>query len=557
MTSVCRNLPFPRMVYRRLSHIFLFGALVFSGYSFFSLYNDPIEVPHEIQNDAIRMNDASAEESLEVSKSIPEFESVFGKTFELATKENSEAAEEVEAREESAETLTPGRLVPTRASMSTLRRPTPRAATTIRPCPNFVIPRKVRIVNGVWQLFNTSSCPDCSFNLLSAYLDDRPGVGQFPMVRVLMTSDILNPRPFDCLLWYKNTKVPVRAPGRMMHMWMDEWGNFYKLHEPYILSCPIRTNEDANKTVSYPYYVSLIDDNCDQPVTILPIVQDRPKRRFGFAVCAKALFFPHKDISIRLVEWFEALFLLGAHKIFIYEHKVHPNISKVLKYYSERGTVTVTPFAFPTEEGWASIDVSELSDPLIQQKRKFEIIPFNDCLYRTIFSHEYIAVLDTDEIIMPTTDNNWRAMLRRLTKRTHFNGFRFRNAYFMDDMLVRGDDSDLDAIPDYMHMLKHVYRAENFSEPGHYVKSITPTRTALVVHNHFPVKCLTENLFCESQEVNPCIGRLQHYRKGCTLDVEDCHFYIARRVKDTRLWMYKDALLSNVENVLRRLGHEI
>lgn len=53
----------------------------------------------------------------------------------------------------------------------------------------------------------------------------------------------------------------------------------------------------------------------------------------------KGLDFLHEDLSVRLVEWIELLNLLGADKVFFYELQVHPNISKVLKYYEQEGKV--------------------------------------------------------------------------------------------------------------------------------------------------------------------------------------------------------------------------
>ena len=102
-------------------------------------------------------------------------------------------------------------------------------------------------------------------------------------------------------------------------------------------------------------------------------------------------------------------------------------------------------------------------------------------------------------------------------------------------------------------MLKHVYRARNISEPGILVESITPTDDALVVHNHFPIICLTRTLVCNTEEVDLSIGGMHHYRKGCTHDISNCDAYFAHKVRDTSPWEYKKALLRNTAEFLRTL----
>lgn len=79
----------------------------------------------------------------------------------------------------------------------------------------------------------------------------------------------------------------------------------------------------------------------------LRVLYDRPKEKKGFAVCVKGLDFLHEDLSVRLIEWIELLGLLGADKIFFYELAVHPNITKVLRYYQSTGQIDVTPLTLP------------------------------------------------------------------------------------------------------------------------------------------------------------------------------------------------------------------
>jgi len=36
-----------------------------------------------------------------------------------------------------------------------------------------------------------------------------------------------------------------------------------------------------------------------------------------------------------------------------------------------------------------------------QQKRRNELLPYNDCLYRHVTSHTFILIVDIDELVVP------------------------------------------------------------------------------------------------------------------------------------------------------------
>ena len=54
---------------------------------------------------------------------------------------------------------------------------------------------------------------------------------------------------------------------------------------------------------------------------------------------------------------------------------------------------------------------------------------------RSTHDYEYVAVLDTDEIILPTRDTNWPDMLKRLEKwksiRPGSAGIMFQHVYYL------------------------------------------------------------------------------------------------------------------------------
>jgi Glycosyltransferase family 92 len=92
-----------------------------------------------------------------------------------------------------------------------------------------------------------------------------------------------------------------------------------------------------------PVAVSVVENMCDTATNNLKVIYNKleAETKNPFAVCVKGLDFPDEDISVRMIEWLEVLASLGANKIFLYELEVHPNVTKVLKYYEKRGLVSI------------------------------------------------------------------------------------------------------------------------------------------------------------------------------------------------------------------------
>jgi hypothetical protein len=99
-----------------------------------------------------------------------------------------------------------------------------------------------------------------------------------------------------------------------------------------------------------PLAVSVVENRCDDATNLLKVIYSAANevKKNRFAVCVKGMYFPHEDLSARMIEWVELLTILGAEKIFLYEFHVHPNVTKVLQYYVEEGKVDLTPLTLPS-----------------------------------------------------------------------------------------------------------------------------------------------------------------------------------------------------------------
>lgn len=420
-------------------------------------------------------------------------------------------------------------------------------------CAKFPSIFELEFNNVYWQTLQTTNG---SFQLYGAYYDVRRFSKIGPTVRILGMINRIEPTvKTHCQFWFESQKEPIFVKTlEYKYVWYRKWGNYKQgIYQPYLIACQIPRR--FHKEV--PASVSLVENACDIATNNLRVIYDRPEKKKDFAVCVKGLDFLHEDLSVRLVEWIELLGILGADKIFFYELQVHPNISKVLRYYERQGRVSVTPLTLPGGQpnvpGFQHLYLVRK----VNHKRQNELIPYNDCLYKNLYTYKYIALLDVDEVIMPINTASWKELMdiverKSLEIRNETRAsYNVRNVYFLDDLIH--NHGWFKNIPKYMHMLQHVYRSKNFTKPNQYVKCFHNPERALTLHNHFPLACLASG--CTSYSIDTADAQLQHYRADCVKTLKKtCVEYRKNSVIDTTIWKYKDKLIRRATETLRNLG---
>lgn len=92
---------------------------------------------------------------------------------------------------------------------------------------------------------------------------------------------------------------------------------------------------------------------------------------------------------LQLIEFIELHKILGATHVTLYNDTVGTEAGCSLKHYVNKGVVTLLP--------WHHLDM--ISQREIRTEGLFAAL--NDCLYRSMYSFEYVALLDLDEFIIP------------------------------------------------------------------------------------------------------------------------------------------------------------
>ncbi|OQR72565.1 hypothetical protein BIW11_03750 [Tropilaelaps mercedesae] len=350
--------------------------------------------------------------------------------------------------------------------------------------------------------------PGLELQIYSAHLDDRLVVDgktqNFIRAIGLFRKSATQVRLY-CLASYPSGEQST-VKATLDRVWFDKWdnGSPKDLLTPYIVSCHIGVG-----LREHPSSVSIVSDPCACPSNNLRLRRLQPLPRKDFMVCVKGLFFT-KDNSRELMQWIEMLFLLGAKHIHMYNYRLHKNTRKMLKFYQRYRELTLQKLSLPPQVYPQGIGFLEnFLFNKTWEKRRLELVPYNDCYYRYKDKFDYIALLDVDELIIPRDPDviSWPGLMEKVREVEanavdKYASFAFSNGYFFRD---KGTPMDV---------LEQTQRSANLSRPGYAVKSFFTADGSLAVFNHYTMLPLRPGVR-KCAIVGSDIGLVHHYRDSC------------------------------------------
>ncbi|KAL8624961.1 hypothetical protein ACOMHN_039848 [Nucella lapillus] len=223
----------------------------------------------------------------------------------------------------------------------------------------------------------------------------------------------------------------------------------------YIFSCPVPQALERAPTMPYNLSVSLPDDGHShspvpvpvQPVTPPSLLKEQGSEnvyhqfKYTYSLCVSPLF--GKVSGRRLVEFLELTRLLGVQQVFLYDFSVSAVIRRLLRFYQEKGWVTVLPWRLPT--------------PFTEKKIWYhgQLITNNDCLYRTMALSAYTAFHDIDEVIVPRGKGlrTWADIIPVVLPNDTC-GFSFHSSFFNPNPPEASADDDLMTVSRFFRTIK-------------------------------------------------------------------------------------------------------
>ncbi|GFR01611.1 glycosyltransferase family 92 protein [Trichonephila clavata] len=383
--------------------------------------------------------------------------------------------------------------------------------------------------------------------IYSAYKDNRKLDNK--CIRITALSEGTFSKRVFCKIWFRNHEPSV-VEAKVDELWISVWdyANPNEYFRPLLLSCPFAKRFK-------PIAVSLISKPCQKSNNVFWFNSTKSSgKRKNFVVCLKPLNF-QINFSLKLLEWLELQFILGADRIAIYKYHLHPRTFEVLKSYEKSKLVTIIDHSLPGNNSMKFDKLENLSSRDIWQKRRHEMLVYNDCFYRHIDSYKYVINLDLDEAIIPLKHNSWMELLNYVRNKTSrifpSASISVPNVYFFDGF---GDKSN-SPVPKYFHMLRHLWRSANFTPPGFAQKSFFPTQYALTVSNHYALRSLYSGMRTNTV-INKNLAQMHHYRASCPPKMKkECEEnYMKFRAKDTTLLRFKERLIEKVSSKIKELN---
>ncbi|CAL4156551.1 unnamed protein product [Meganyctiphanes norvegica] len=377
--------------------------------------------------------------------------------------------------------------------------------------------------------------------LYSAHYDDRPltGNSEHAMVRILgfINKPEVKVR-YYCQLWFKDTSdhalVYMTSIERLDKELIGEDDIASYSLIPYMFSCPV----PKKYKLMVPDSVSILEKPCQNLTNNIQIESAEASTKDNFCVCKLGLEvsdFP--DIFDRFIEWMNMLEILGVEKVLLYEEDIDSTIYPMLYYYINTGFLELIEFKLPDNTGKSSKAVH------------VNYLTYNDCLYKNIYSYNYITTLGLNEIIIPKRSlTTWKEVLNlvkadfRLSKNSVPSSFIFSNAYFTDTMKSKHETND--KIPSYLIMQQNAYRSTRFSPEQAYIGSIHDTSRAEVLGMQRIAKCIDTN--CYNGYVVPREGLMHRYQKDMSKCVGEtansCAVYEMNTTLDTSIHKYLEGV---------------
>ncbi|KAG0715300.1 hypothetical protein GWK47_012269 [Chionoecetes opilio] len=375
------------------------------------------------------------------------------------------------------------------------------------------------------------------FFVYSAFYDDRKG----RIIRVVGATQTKKGDRVWCKYWYNNSSTLI--VNGAIKIIRENWNLKFSA---CFIACPLTIYRHGKQPIPPPESVSLMADpggNATNKLRVLNLDVVKDEVRETFAVCVKPLHFDYNNVN-QMIEFVELNRLLGVEHFTLYNHTVGPGVDCVLRHYAAQGVATILPW---------KLDIKSQKE--IRTEGLFAAL--NDCLYRQMYRHRYVLMIDLDEYIVPHANASLPALLRYLHTKADANkvgAVSFQNSFFY---LQWPDDPSSASLPPLVTLRKtrrrqrfhpHKQRSKYIAVTPYCGATLINTSSLSPLGNHFVWEFLAGR---GTLNVPNEVAFLHHYRV-CEFGGDDC--VRNPRITDTSMYRFKDQLISAFTSTLRRLS---
>ncbi|XP_060613368.2 beta-1,4-galactosyltransferase galt-1-like [Anolis sagrei] len=295
-----------------------------------------------------------------------------------------------------------------------------------------------------------------------------------------------------------------------------------------------------------PKYMSILPSH-DLDFAQLPMFEIKNRHSgeplLGFTVCISTMFGGFNNV-LQFVQSVEMYKILGAQKVVVYKNECSRLMERVLEHYVSEGVVEIIRWPIDTylraSSYWHhSMDPQDIG-------YYGQIAALNDCVYHNMYRSKYVLLIDTDEIILPLKDADWKSLMERLERDNPgagvflFENYVFRNNVFADT--VPFNFSSWRSVPG-VNIFQHTFKEPN--RKGEFNNRKMVVRPEKVVQTS--VHSVLKMYGVDPVAVPSDVAILYHCRRPERADVSK-----EALIQDLVIWKYNASLIANVDRVLHK-----
>ncbi|KAL3107576.1 hypothetical protein niasHT_013225 [Heterodera trifolii] len=426
----------------------------------------------------------------------------------------------------------------------------------------------------------------------SAYLDGRKNsvFSNWPSVQVLISSFGIVPlnHTFYCHFrhylyqtdvakWVWQGTV-VRAHVRWI--WQRAWDPRTEFYNTFLITCPMTTKNleeeidsfilisrnsfcvNSDQSIGMANFTKIIKPNKNLVITDQSVFGVQAGQ-IKIAVCTKGLSFLEETIAFsaqKVVEWVLLQRSFGANDVTLYIYWIPQKVRNALRRMANKKQLEIVELNLPGNSPNHPFLRHQFIQRNRQQKRRHELIPYNDCFSRYSATHHFVLICDIDEVVVPLRHHNWQQLLHELVAqgkwraepssisiRNVFKFWRQNTTNLNNEQHNANKNNNSNQAEDTKNedsLFSNKWRTEKAQPIGQYGKSFVNTRSVASVFNHFGLHRLHANV-ANTLHVGENDALKLHWREKCPeaeFGTEKCQELAKNVIIDTLLDRFREKI---------------
>ena len=266
-----------------------------------------------------------------------------------------------------------------------------------------------------------------------------------------------------------------------------------------------------------PQHITFKGTSSELTEVTLPITDNRGMNEmYNLTICAHGPLRGNFSETRLLIEWFETYLILGADRFVVYNDSGSSSLKPLIEYYVKQGVLDIYDISVPSG---------------VKLFNRGQMVIIQDCIYRYMYKTKYLALIDFDEYIIPTTSTTIVSMFDNREPKESCGNFQLPKYWFCTDFAsTKNSTMKVSLLAAYTERNTVAAAGKTIIQP----QRISQGR----VHS---VSNLRGYRDCKVQHAD---GYIHHYRKSD--NIKTYSNFVKDTVDDSTAFRFFDQLLPNL-----------